>query len=69
MRYRLVPTRGRRGTYAAPYVLADSDEEALYLAQRYLGDGPVLVCAAPEGGVVRQVGFVGDDAPTTRRKR
>ena len=56
MRYRFIPTVGTPPAY---YVDADTDTEALALAEGIATkEVPILVCAFPEGNLVRQVATV-----------
>jgi hypothetical protein len=67
MRYRLIPTRGRsQSEYAwgGSEVHAYNAAEVAYARTKV----PVLIVEAPEGGIVRQVGIVGQDAKKARRR-
>jgi translation elongation factor EF-Tu-like GTPase len=68
MRYRLIPTQGRS---RPTHIECPSDADALRIAETHTfqhDDQALLVCAAPEGGLVREVGIVGGD-PKPRRVR
>lgn len=68
MRYRLIKTQG---VYEPPsHFWAADDEEAEYLAQREVSPGErVLLCRAPEDGIVREVCLIGTAPEVKKAKR
>ena len=65
MRYKLIPTRGR-GSF---YIESSSLHVSRLAEDHWLETGvPVLVVEAPEGGIVRRVGIVGQDDPRKVRR-
>lgn len=75
MRYRLVPSRGGVSRFVEGLENARAEGEAAYAAsertetvagkETLVGD-PVLLCEAPEGGLVTQVEMIG--ASKVRRR-
>lgn len=66
MRYRLITARGRPHSF---HIWGDQSEALLAAAERYTETQiPVLVCEAPEGGIVRQLCIVGDTKPAVKPK-
>lgn len=65
-RFKLIPTRGRGSRYVRASEFDARAEAELMFAETEI---PVLVVEHPEGGLIRRVCQIGQDAKPTQTKR